>query len=121
MKSEGWGDYLNGTRQFVARGVDLCSLSTVRVRNSTVVVRIGPSSDAAGASEAADDAARAGNCPALSRGTSTAMRHRMRRALMNLLPSLVTFAPSLFVLAMTILAIANNLPGLARVRIPHAG
>lgn len=44
----------------------------------------------------------------------------MRRALMNLLPSLVTFAPSLFVLAMTILAIANNLPGLARVRISHA-
>jgi hypothetical protein len=45
----------------------------------------------------------------------------MRRVLMNLLPSLVMFAPSLFVLAITILAIANNLPGLARVRIPHAG
>jgi len=45
----------------------------------------------------------------------------MRRFLMNLLPALVTFAPSLFVLAITILAIANNLSGLARVRIPHAG
>ncbi|HEX3901336.1 MAG TPA: hypothetical protein VH853_00715 [Polyangia bacterium] len=45
----------------------------------------------------------------------------MRRALMNLLPALVTFAPSLFVLAITILAIANNLHGLARVRMPHAG
>jgi hypothetical protein len=45
----------------------------------------------------------------------------MRRALMSLLPSLVMFAPSLFVLAITILAIANNLPGLCRVRIPHAG
>ena len=49
------------------------------------------------------------------------MRHRMRRFLMNLLPSLATFAPSLFLVAVTILAIANNLPGLARVRIPHAG
>jgi hypothetical protein len=49
------------------------------------------------------------------------MGHRMRRFLMNLLPSLVTFAPSLFVVAITILAIANNLSGLARVRIPHAG
>jgi hypothetical protein len=49
------------------------------------------------------------------------MRHRMRRALTNLLPSLVTFAPSLFLVAVMILAIANNLPGLARVRIPHAG
>jgi hypothetical protein len=45
----------------------------------------------------------------------------MRRSLMNLLPALVMFAPSLFVLAITILAIANNLPGLCRVRIPHAG
>jgi hypothetical protein len=45
----------------------------------------------------------------------------MRRFLTNLLPALVTLAPSLFVLAITILAIANNLPGLARVRIPHAG
>jgi hypothetical protein len=45
----------------------------------------------------------------------------MRRALMNLLPSLVTFAPSLFVVAILILGIANNLPGLARIRIPHAG
>jgi hypothetical protein len=45
----------------------------------------------------------------------------MRRALMNLLPSLVMFAPSLFLVAVTILAIANNLPGLARMRIPHAG
>jgi hypothetical protein len=45
----------------------------------------------------------------------------MRRFLTNLLPSLVTFAPSLFVLAITVLAIANNLPGLARLRIPHAG
>jgi len=49
------------------------------------------------------------------------MRPRMRRALTNLLPALVTFAPSLFLVAMMILAIANNLPGLARVRIPHAG
>ena len=57
----------------------------------------------------------------LNRGTSTAVRRPMRRALMNLLPSLVTFAPSLFLVAVTILAIANNLPGLARVRIPHAG
>ncbi len=45
----------------------------------------------------------------------------MRRFLMNLLPSLVTFAPSLFVVALMILALANNLSGLARVRIPHAG
>lgn len=45
----------------------------------------------------------------------------MRRWLTNLLPSLVSFAPSLFVVALTVLAIANNLPGLARVRIPHAG
>jgi len=45
----------------------------------------------------------------------------MRRFLTSLLPSLVTSAPSLFVLAITILAIANNLPGLARLRIPHAG
>jgi hypothetical protein len=45
----------------------------------------------------------------------------MRRALVNLLPSLVMVAPSLFVVAITILAIANNFPGLARVRIPHAG
>ena len=49
------------------------------------------------------------------------MQRCMRRALMNLLPSLVTFAPSLFLVAIAILAIANNLPGLARVRIPHAG
>jgi hypothetical protein len=45
----------------------------------------------------------------------------MRRALMSLLPSLVTFAPSLFVVAITVLAIANNLHALVRVRIPHAG
>jgi hypothetical protein len=45
----------------------------------------------------------------------------MRRWLTNLLPSLVTLAPSLFVVAITILALANNLPGLTRVRIPHAG
>jgi hypothetical protein len=45
----------------------------------------------------------------------------MRRFLTNLLPTLVSFAPSLFVVAITILAIANNLPGLTRVRIPHAG
>ncbi len=45
----------------------------------------------------------------------------MRRALTNLLPSLLTFAPSLFIVAVMLLAIANNLPGLARVRIPHAG
>ena len=45
----------------------------------------------------------------------------MRRVLMNLLPSLATFAPSLFAVAVTILAIANSFPGLARVRIPHAG
>ena len=45
----------------------------------------------------------------------------MRRFLTNLLPSLVTFAPSLFLVAITILAIANNVPGLARVRIPQAG
>lgn len=45
----------------------------------------------------------------------------MRRFLMNLLPSLVTFAPSLFLVAIAILAVANNLSGLARVRIPHAG
>ena len=99
----------------------MCSLATVRVRISTVVVRIGPSSDAAGLSDGADAAGPAGDCPLLNRGTTTAMRHRMRRALMNLLPSLVMFAPSLFLVAITILAIANNLPGLARVRIPHAG
>jgi len=45
----------------------------------------------------------------------------MRRFLTNLLPSLVTLAPSLFVVAIMLLAIANNVPGLARVRIPHAG
>lgn len=45
----------------------------------------------------------------------------MRRFLTNLLPSLVTLAPSMFVVAITILTIANNIPGLARVRIPHAG
>ena len=45
----------------------------------------------------------------------------MRRFLTNLLPSLVTFAPSLFVVALTVLAIANNIAGLGRVRIPHAG
>jgi hypothetical protein len=38
---------------------------------------------------------------------------------MNLLPSLVTAAPSLFVVAITILAIANTFH--ARVRIPYAG
>ncbi|HEY4186380.1 MAG TPA: hypothetical protein VGP07_14995 [Polyangia bacterium] len=45
----------------------------------------------------------------------------MRRFLTNLLPALVTFAPSLFVVAITVLAVVNNLHGLARVRIPHAG
>ena len=45
----------------------------------------------------------------------------MRRFLTSLLPTLVTLAPSLFVVAITILAVANNVPGLARVRIPHAG
>jgi hypothetical protein len=45
----------------------------------------------------------------------------MRRFLTNLLPALVTFAPALFVVAITVLAIANNMPGLARVRMAHAG
>jgi hypothetical protein len=37
---------------------------------------------------------------------------------MNLLPALAAFAPSLFVVAVTALAIVNHL---ARVRIPSAG
>ncbi|HLK91498.1 MAG TPA: hypothetical protein VKZ18_16505 [Polyangia bacterium] len=45
----------------------------------------------------------------------------MRRFLVNLLPALAATAPSLFALALTVLAIANSLPGLARLRIPHAG
>jgi hypothetical protein len=44
----------------------------------------------------------------------------MRRALMNLLPALVISAPSLFVLGMAIVALAN-LVGAARGRIPTAG
>ena len=40
---------------------------------------------------------------------------------MNLLPSLVMFAPSLFVVAITILAIANNLPGLGPGADPPCG
>ena len=42
----------------------------------------------------------------------------MRRALMNLLPALASLAPSLFVVAIAALALANNI---ARVRIPSAG
>jgi len=45
----------------------------------------------------------------------------MRRFLTNLLPALVTFAPSLFVVAITVLAIANTIHGLTRGRLPHAG
>jgi hypothetical protein len=45
----------------------------------------------------------------------------MRRFLVNLLPSLAALAPSLFVVAVTVLAIANKLPGVTRLRIPHAG
>jgi hypothetical protein len=41
----------------------------------------------------------------------------MRRVLMNLLPVLAALAPSLFVVAITALAIANQV---ARVRIPSA-
>jgi hypothetical protein len=49
------------------------------------------------------------------------MQGRMRRFLVNLLPTLATLAPSLFVVAITVLAVANRLPGLARLRIAHAG
>jgi hypothetical protein len=45
----------------------------------------------------------------------------MRRTLTNLLPALATFAPSLFVVALTILAIANNFHAVVRGRLPHAG
>ncbi len=45
----------------------------------------------------------------------------MRRFLLNLLPALAASAPSLFALAVTVLAIANSFPGLGRLRIPHAG
>lgn len=45
----------------------------------------------------------------------------MRLFLTNLLPALVTFAPSLFVVAITALAVANNLHALTRGRIRHAG
>lgn len=114
----GTASLLEWERQFVGGLLAfLCSLSTLRVRISTVALRIGPTSDAADARNALTGAAMA----PLNRGTSSAVRRRMRRALMNLLPSLVMFAPSLFLVAITILAIANNLPGLARVRIPHAG
>jgi hypothetical protein len=47
-------------------------------------------------------------------------RLAMRNALIDVLPALATVAPSLFVLALTTLVLANNLSGLARVRLPGA-
>jgi hypothetical protein len=45
----------------------------------------------------------------------------MRNALMNLLPALAATAPSLYAIALIAVALANNLSGFARVRIPSAG
>jgi len=45
----------------------------------------------------------------------------MRKALLNLLPALAASTPSLFAVVLAALAIANNLSGVARVRIPSAG
>ena len=45
----------------------------------------------------------------------------MRRALTNLLPALAASGPTLFLVALMLLAIANKLLGGARVRVPSAG
>jgi len=45
----------------------------------------------------------------------------MHKALLNLLPALAASTTSLFAVVLATMAIANNLSGFARVRIPSAG